>query len=64
MAREDFDDYGTVEISKEEYGNLLMARDAADYVYGIIAWVANEPDDVELIDTRSFARNLLDEWTK
>jgi len=53
-----------VTISIEEYGELLMTTQSADYVYGIIAHVASTPDDVELIDTRSFARNLLDEWTK
>lgn len=54
----------TVTISMEEYSNLLMTQQAADYVYGITVEVANTPDGIELIDTRSFARNLLDEWTK
>ena len=51
-------------ITEKEYSNLLMTRQAADYVYGIISEVASTPDDVTLIDTREFARNLLDEWTK
>lgn len=54
----------TVTISIEEYGNLLMTKQSADYVYGIVAYVATTPDDVEVIDARSFARDLLDEWTK
>lgn len=53
-----------VTISMEEYSNLLMIQQSADYVYGIIVSVAGTPDDIELIDARSFARNLLDEWTK
>jgi hypothetical protein len=53
-----------VTISIEEYSNLLMARDSADYVYGIIAAAAGTPDDVELVSAQEFARNLLDDWTK
>lgn len=51
-------------LTDEEYSNLLTTQLSADYVYGITVEVANTPDDIELIDTRSFARNLLDEWTK
>lgn len=54
----------TVTITIEEYSNLLMTQQAADYVYSITAEVASTPDDIELIDTRSLARNLLDEWIK
>ena len=53
-----------VTITIEEYSDLLMSQQAADYVYGIVFEVANTPDDIELIGTRDFARNLLDDWTK
>ena len=53
-----------VTIPIEEYSNLLMTKDAADYVYGIIAYIASEPDEVTLVTAQEFARNLLDEWTK
>lgn len=52
----------TVTISMEEYANLLMVQESADYVYGIIHHVVNS--DGDLIPTREFAQSLLDEWTK
>lgn len=52
----------SVTISAEEYSNLLMTKQSADYVYGIILHVAES--DGCAPDARQFARNLLDEWTK
>lgn len=54
----------TITISTEEYANLLMTQESAYHLHRIIIDVANTPEDVELVDTRQFARNLLDEWTK
>lgn len=51
-----------VTISVEEYSNLLMARDAADCVYGIIYHIAHDPECDPI--GREFALGLLDEWTK
>ncbi len=51
-----------IEISIEEYANLLMTKEAADYVYGIIYTAAHSPHVSN--DVEDFARNLLDEWTK
>lgn len=52
----------SIEISIEEYANLLMTKEAADYVYGIIWGVAYDPHIHG--GAKDFARNLLDEWTK
>lgn len=52
----------TVTISVEEYANLLMIQQSADYVHGIIRHVAESEGD--LVSAQQFARNLLDEWTK
>lgn len=51
----------TVTISMEEYSNLLMIQQSADYVYGITVTLAEEHS---IKDVRDMARNLLDEWTK
>ena len=55
-------DHVTIEIG--EYANLLMIQQAADYVYGLIHDAASTPDDIEMVSAQTFARNLLDEWTK
>ena len=52
----------TVMISVEEYGNLLMTKESADYVYGIVYWMSNQVG--EMVSAQEFASNLLSEWTK
>lgn len=47
-----------------DYANLLMIQESADYVWGIIKWMADQPDEQPMITAQEFARNLLDEWTK
>lgn len=51
-----------VTISADEYANLVMVQQSADYVYSIILRVAESEGCAP--DARSLARNLLDEWTK
>jgi hypothetical protein len=51
-----------VPISIEEHSVLLMTKQSADYVYGIIFEVAYSPNSNK--DVKEFALNLLDEWTK
>lgn len=52
----------SVTISMKEYADLLMAKQSADYVYGIVSRTASS--DGQLVSAQEFAKNLLDEWTK
>lgn len=64
MARDDFDDDGTVTIGKDEYEYLKDCEGLAGHVYDLISWAASEPDTTQLVTAQEFARNLIDEWTK
>lgn len=54
----------TVTISMEEYSDLLTTRLSADYVYGIVHFMAWGTDPSNTMSAKEFAMNLLDEWTK
>lgn len=54
----------TVTISIEEYSNLLTTQLSADYVYGIVHFMAWDTDPSNTMSAKEFAMNLLDEWTK
>lgn len=51
-----------ITISIDEYAELLTVKMSADYVLGIIHYVAYSPHSTPEVE--QFALKLLDEWTK
>lgn len=37
---------------------------SSQYVYDVLLYAANQPDDAQLVSAQNFARNLLDDWSK
>lgn len=50
---------GKAEDLLDAYYDLSM-----QYVYDVLVYAANQPDDAQLVSAQNFARNLLDDWSK